>query len=71
MMGGVAALVQRGAAGEVERQAQAEALARLHLPDALKHLLRRDEVDAAELVVLAPVTPRRTFRPSFPSLRHG
>ena len=59
----VAALVQRGAAGEVERQAQAEADAGL-APRATpcEHLLGGEQVDAAELVVVAPVAPGRAVR---------
>ena len=64
-------LVQGGPAREVERQAEAEADARLHLGDALQHLLRRDQVDAAEFVVVTPVAPRRSVRALTPSLRHG
>src|SRR5687768_3048926 len=66
----VAALVQHGAAGEVERQAQAEADAGLHLGDALEDLLGGYEVDAAELVVVAPVAPGRAVRALLPPLRH-
>ena len=67
----VPALVERRAAGIVERQAQAEADAGLDLADALEHLLRGEQVDAAELVVLAPVAPRRAGRALLPPLRHG
>ena len=55
----MAALVQHRAAGEVERQAQAEADAGLDLAHALEHLLGGEQVDAAELVVVAPVAPGR------------
>jgi hypothetical protein len=68
---GMAALVEDGPAGEVERQAQAERQAGLHLADALEHLLGGEQVDATELVVVAPVTPGRAFRPLDPALRHG
>ena len=61
-----AALVQGGAAGEVERQAEAEADAGLDLAHALQDLLGTDEVDAAELVVVAPVTPGRAVRTLLP-----
>ncbi len=63
-------LVQRGAAREVERQAQAEGDAVLDLPHALEDLLGREQVDAAELVVVTPVTPRRALRTLGPPLRH-
>ena len=67
----VAPLVQRGAAREVERQAQAEGDAVLDLAHALEDLLGREQVDAAELVVVAPVAPGRAFRALRPPLRHG
>ena len=67
----VAPLVQRGAAGIVERQAQAEADAGLDLAHALEHLLGGEQVDAAELVVVAPVAPGRAVRALLPPLRHG
>ncbi len=56
-----APLVEDGAAGEVEGQAQAEADARLHLADAFEHLVGGHQVDATELVVVAEVAPRRAF----------
>ena len=67
----VAALVERGAAGEVERQAEAERDAVLDLADALEHLLGGDEVDAAELVVVAEIAPGGALRTLRPTLRHG
>ena len=67
----VAPLVQGGAAGEVERQAEAEADAGLDLAHALEHLLGGEQVDAAELVVVAPVAPGRAVRALLPPLRHG
>ena len=63
-------LVQRGAAGVVERQAQAEADAGLDLAHALEDLLGGEQVDAAELVVVAPVAPGRAVRALRPPLRH-
>src|SRR5882672_11495214 len=66
----VPALVQRGPAREVEREAEAEADAGLDLAHALQHLFGRDEVDAPELVVVAPVTPGRAGRALRPPLRH-
>ena len=68
--GRVPALVQGGATGVVERQAQTEADAGFDLTRALEHLLGREQIDAAELVVLAPVSPRRAVRALLPSLRH-
>ena len=67
----VAALVQGRAAGVVERQAQAEADAGLDLAHALEDLLGGEQVDAAELVVVAPVAPGRAGRALLPPLRHG
>ena len=66
----VAPLVQGGPAGVVERQAQAEADAGLDLADALEDLLGGEQVDAAELVVVAPVAPGRAGRALLPPLRH-
>ena len=48
--------------GIVERQAQAEADAGLDLAHALEDLLGGEQVDAAELVVVAPVAPGRAGR---------
>src|SRR4029077_1594436 len=67
---GAAALVQCGPAWEVERQAEAEADARLHLGHTLQHLLGCQQVDATEFVVVTPVAPRRSFRTLTPSLGH-
>ena len=64
---GMAALVQGGAAGEVEREAEAERASLLHLGHALQHLLGRHQVDAAELVVVAEVAPGRAIRTLRPS----
>ena len=64
-------LVQRGAAGEVEREAQAEADAGLDLGHTLQHLLAIDEIDAAQFVVVAPVAPGRSVGALRPALRHG
>ena len=36
-----------------------------------EHLLGGEQVDAAELVVVAPVAPGRAFRALLPPLRHG
>src|SRR5439155_20302633 len=66
----VAALVQRGTARVVERQAEAEADPGFDLACALAHLLGGDQVDATELVVVAPVAPRRTGRALRPPLGH-
>jgi len=63
-------LVEDRPAGEVEREAEAEADARLHLAHALEDLLGGEQVDAAELVVVAPVAPGRAGRPLGPALRH-
>ena len=63
-----AARIQDVAAGKVERQAEAERQAFLHLGDALQHLLRGDQIEAAELVVVAPVAPGRSFRTMLPAL---
>ena len=57
--------------GIVERQAQAEADAGLDLAHALEHLLGGEQVDAAELVVVAPVAPGGAGRALLPPLRHG
>src|SRR5207302_6412312 len=62
--------VQRGPAGEVERQAEAEADPGLDLAHALEDLLAGEEIDAAELVVVTPVAPRRSGRTLLPS-RHA
>ncbi|MBI5719959.1 MAG: hypothetical protein HZC37_19980 [Burkholderiales bacterium] len=62
-----AARVHRLAARHVQRQAQAEGAADLHLGDALQHFLGRDQVHAAALVVgaeFAPVAPCRGVRPA-------
>ena len=67
----VPALVERGAAGVVERQAQAEADAGFDLADALEHLLGGDQVDPAQFVVVAPVAPGRAGRALLPPLRHA
>ena len=55
------------AAGTVERQRQAERAARAHFGRRLPDLLRRDQIEAAALVVgaeVAPVGARRTLPPS-------
>jgi hypothetical protein len=66
----VTPLIQGGAAGIVEWQAETEADAGLHFPHALENLLGGEEIDAAELVVIAPITPRRSGRAFFPPLCH-
>ena len=58
------------AAGEVERQAQAEADAGLDLAHALEHLLGGEQVDATELVVVAPIAPGRAVRTLLPPFAH-
>ena len=67
----VAALIEGRPARVVEGEAQAEADAGLDLAHALEHLLGREQVDAAQLVVLATVPPGRAGRTLFPPLRHG
>src|SRR5438477_1665816 len=69
--GRVPPLVQGCSTGVVERQAQAEADAGLDLAHALQDLLGGEQVDAPQLVVLAPVAPRRARRTLHPPLRHG
>jgi hypothetical protein len=64
-------LVQDRAPREIERQAQAEADSGLDLLHPLEGLLGRDQVDAAELVVVAPVAPGRALRALLPPLRHA
>jgi cation diffusion facilitator CzcD-associated flavoprotein CzcO len=66
----VAPLVQRRPARVVERQAQTETDAGLHLAHALEHLGGGEQIDPAQLVVLAPVAPRRAGRALCPALRH-
>ena len=56
------------AARQVERQAEAEGAAVLHLCDALEHLLGCEEVEPTELIVLAPVTPGRALWTMLPTL---
>ena len=63
-----AARVQHVAARQVERQAEAEGKAFLHFGDAFQHLLGRDEVQPAELIVIAPIAPGRAFRAMLPAL---
>jgi hypothetical protein len=63
--------VQRGSTGMVERQAETEADAGFDLAHALEHLVGGEQVDATELVVVAPVAPRRAGRALRPPLRHG
>src|SRR5207248_4286431 len=64
-------LVERRSAGVVERQAETEADAGLDLPHALEELLGSEQIDAAELVVVAPIPPGRPWRALLPPLRHG
>jgi hypothetical protein len=68
--GRVTPLVQSRAAGKVEGQTETEADTGLHLPHALENLLGGQEIDAAKLVVIAPITPRRSGWAFFPPLRH-
>src|SRR5207302_7311528 len=68
---GVPPLVQRGAAGIVERQAEAEADAGLDFTHALEDLLGSEQVDATELVAVAPIAPRRAGRAPIPPFRHA
>ena len=58
---------QHHAAGPVERQAQAEAPADANLGHALQHLLRCQQVEAAELVIRAEIAPGGALWPSRPS----
>jgi hypothetical protein len=68
----VAARVQDIAAGTFERQRQAEGQPLAHLGHALAHLLRREEVEAAELVVRAEIAPGRSMRSALPArVRHA
>ena len=60
--------VQHIAARQVERQAEAERQAFLHLGDAFEHLRRRDEVQPAELIVVTPIAPGRAFGTVLPAL---
>jgi hypothetical protein len=66
----VTPLIQGRATRKIEWQAETEGDAGLHLPYALENLLGREEVDASELVVIAPITPGRPGRSFFPPLRH-
>jgi hypothetical protein len=66
-----ATLVQRDAAGIVERQAEAEADPVLDLAHPLEDLLGSDEVHPAELVVVAEVAPGGAIGTLGPSLRHA
>jgi hypothetical protein len=66
--GRVPPLVEHGSARIVEGQAQAEGDAGLDLTHALEDLVGGEQVDAAEFVVVAPVTPRRAVRALRPSL---
>ena len=68
--GGIPSLVQGGSTGVVEREAQTEADAGLDLAHTLEHLLGGEQVDPAELVVVAPVAPRRAGRALLPPIRH-
>jgi hypothetical protein len=56
---------------EVAREAEAEAQPVLDLADPLEHLRRSEQIDTAQLVVLAPVTPGRARRTLLPTLSHG
>jgi hypothetical protein len=66
----IAARIEPVAAGKVERQAQAEAGAFLHLGDALQQLLAGNEIDATELIVGAEIAPVGSFRSPLPTLLH-
>src|SRR6476660_4839461 len=68
--GRMAALVQRDAPGEVERQAQAEADAGFDLAHPLQHLLGGEQVDPTEFVVVTPIPPRGAVRTLLPPLGH-
>ena len=66
----VAALIEGGSPGVVERQAEAEADTGLDLAYTLQHLVRGEQVDAPELVVLPPVAPGRTRWSALPPRGH-
>ena len=63
-----AARVEHRSARIIERQRQAEGASLPHLRDAAQHRLARQQVGAAELVVLAPVAPGRALRAARPAL---
>jgi hypothetical protein len=55
----VTARIQYVPTREIERKTQAERTAGAHFGDALAHLFRRQQVEAAELIVATEVAPRR------------
>ncbi|MDT4862980.1 hypothetical protein FQZ97_976650 [compost metagenome] len=63
----MAARVQHVAAGQVQRQRQAEHLARADFAHGLQHFFFGQQVQAAELVVRAEVAPGRSFGASGPA----
>ena len=67
----VAARVDDGAAGIVERQLQAEGPALLDLGDAFETLSGGQQVEPAELIVRAPIAPGRAGRAALPARIFG
>src|SRR5690606_23655161 len=65
--GRMAARIERVAARQVQRQAEAEGPALAHLRHALAHLVRVDEVEATELVVGTEIAPGGSFGPVDPA----
>ena len=63
-----AARVQHVAAGQIEWEREAERAAFLHLGNAFEHLPGRDQVETAQLIVVAPIAPSRALGPVFPAL---
>ena len=59
--------VDDGAAGIVERQAEAEGLAFLNLGDAFLDLVGGQQVEPAQLIVRTPIAPGRACRAAFPT----
>ena len=68
--GWVPSLVQGAAPRIVERKTETEGDAGLDLPHTLEDFFRGEQVDATELVVLAPVAPRRARWALLPPLGH-
>ncbi|MCY1513351.1 hypothetical protein D9M68_478430 [compost metagenome] len=62
--------VQRRSSGQVQRQAQAEGLARAHFARRLHPPLSRQQVQAAQFVVGAELAPIGARRPVLPALVH-
>src|SRR4029077_16135839 len=68
-----AARVEHVAAGVIERQTEAGAQPFLAFGHPLLDLVGSEQIEAPELIVRSPISPRGTFRTVFPSLRcaHG